>query len=162
MKRICFVMALMLGSPVHAREDTLQTLADQLAARLGQSRPVKVAVLALPHHDNRPSEGPILVCERLTTLLSREKNIVVIERNHVLQALDENSLSETGRLDPDIAKLMGQILGAEILVVGTLINLSGNKTEVNVRGIRADTGHVVAAARALIDRTWGNKPVLAW
>ena len=163
MKQVWLLIALIFFMPVvHAREDGLQNLADQLSEGLGHKIPLKVAVLALPHHDNRSSDGPLMVSERLTTLLAHEKNILIIERNHLVQTFQANGLSETGPLDSDTTKLMGQILGADVLVIGTLINLSGNKTEVNVRGINASTGQVLAAARALIDRNWDDRPVLAW
>lgn len=163
MKRLSFVLALVLAcATAEAREGSLEDLAAQLSSSLSQAGPFKVAVLALPHHDNRISDGPLLVSEQLTTLLSKQKNISVIERNHITKLFDENGLSETGQFDPDEAKLMGEILGADILVVGTLINLNHNKTEVNVRGVRASTGQVVAAARAVIDRTWEDRPVLSW
>src|SRR5262245_48579160 len=113
MKQLCFIAVLMfMSSVLHAREDGLQSVADELAAGLSRKGPVKVAVLTIPHHDNRTSDGPLWVCERLTTLLSKEKNITVIERNHLTHVFDENNLSETGRLDPDVTKLMGQVLGA--------------------------------------------------
>src|SRR4051812_14235005 len=120
MKQACFVIALCsLLSVAHAREDTLQSLADQLALGLCAHGPIKVAVLALPHHDHRFSTGPVLVSERLTTLLSREKNVVIVERNHIVQALRQKGLSETGELDPATTKLMGQLLDADVLVIGT-------------------------------------------
>ena len=91
-----------------------------------------------------------------------EKNITIVERNHLTQVLAENGLSETGGLDPATIQLMGNVLGADVLVLGTLINLNGNKTEINLRGVRADTGRVIAAARTIVDRNWGNKPTLTW
>jgi hypothetical protein len=119
---------------------------------------IRVGLLAFPYHDGRISSGSSIVCERLTTYLVATKGLRVVERRLVQKLLEEQKLNETGVIDPTTARKMGQVLGVDILVTGTLIDLENGNTEVNARALKSDTGEVVSAAHAVIDRTWTVAP----
>lgn len=146
----------------HAETDPLRKAAQELADDLSRMKGIKIAVLALPHHDTHASDGPLFVSERVATYLVADRRLRVLERNHVTQLMEELHLSETGTLDLTTAKHIGEVLGADVIVTGTLIDLDARKTEINVRGLMAESGRVVAARRALVDRTWESRPMLAW
>jgi hypothetical protein len=119
---------------------------------------VRVGLLAFPYHDGRISSGSSIVCERLTTHLVSAKKLRVVERRLVQKLLEEQKLNETGVIDQATAKEMGRVLGVDILITGTLIDLAGDRTEVNARALKSDTGEVIAASNAVIERIWTDTP----
>ncbi len=158
-KAAFFLFIFLWGQPVFAEVDPLKKVAAELADGLSVYKDKKIAILAVPHHDSRISDGPSLVSEKIATYLVKDKRLSLIERSHIVQILGELHLSETGILDPKTTKRMGQALGADILITGTLIDLKDKKTEVNVRGLLAENGRVLSASRTVIDRTWSRLAV---
>ncbi len=144
--------------PCWAAGDPLKRVAKDLSRQLVRMDKVRVGLLAFPYHDGRTSSGSSIVCERLTTYLVMTKGIQVVERRLVQKLLEEQKLSETGVIDMATARKMGQVLGVDVLVTGTLIDLDNGRTEVNARALKSDTGEVVAASFALIDRAWTDAP----
>ncbi len=134
-----------------AGADPLIKVAAELANNLSRYPDKKIAVLSISYSNNRRSEASELVAEKLTLYLANNKRLSILDRHHILQILKELHLSETGLIDPPSAKKMGSVLGADILVTGTLIDLEGEKTEINVRGFMSENGRIVAASRALVD-----------
>lgn len=157
-----FFGLLLIPNFVCAEADPLRKIADELARGISRARTAKVAVLAVPHHDQHLSDGPFMVSERLATYLAKDKRVSILERNHIVQILSELHLSETGVLDPKTAKRIGDVLGADVIITGTLIDLDNGKSEINVRALYSNNGRVIAASRGLLDRTWDGRPVLSW
>jgi len=161
-KRLIPLLLLLLCSRLFAVSDPLKKVATEIAEGVSRQGRLKVAVLAVPQHDNHYSDGPSIVSERLATYLAMDKRVTVLERNHILQILSELKLSETGLLDPKSTQRIGEVLGADIIVTGTLIDLDNHKTELNARALFSGTGRVVAASRALLNRDWAGRPGLEW
>ncbi len=145
-----------MAAPLSA--SPLDSLAKKLAYGAASLENKKIAVLAFPYHDEKISSGSTLVSERLTTCLVENKKLRVLERNLMSQLLKEKRLSETGVIDPHSLKAIGKIFDAEAIVTGTLIDLPDNRTEINARLIRTDTGEVLSAGQAVIERTWADAP----
>src|SRR5205823_6173557 len=51
-----------------------------------------------------------------------------------------------------------KMLGANVIVTGTLIDLEEDVTEVNARLVQTETGAILAAATTRIPRTWRDLP----
>lgn len=142
---------------LRAESDPLKSVAAQLAEGIRKQGPVTSAVLRLAHHDKHASDGPAVISDRLTGWLSAEKKITVVERDRLEQALDELHLGHTGRLDPQTVKSLGQLLGAEVIVTGTIINLPKGQSEVNARAVLSKNGRIIAAGRAIVERNWNDR-----
>lgn len=143
-----------------AGRDPLAKLAHELVRKAGSLKAKRVAILAFPYHDGKISSGSSIISERLTTDFVGKRNIQVVERRLIQKILDEQRLNETGAIDPETAKMMGQVLGTHAIVTGTLIDLENAQTEVNARIIRAETGEILSAGKATIRRTWEDRPRL--
>jgi curli biogenesis system outer membrane secretion channel CsgG len=157
MKRLASLLALLfLTSAALAAPDPIEKIAKELADGIGAQHKLKVAVVGVSQYGNFVSEGAGFVSERLTTYLVKDRRFPVIERDHIAQILSELHLSETGVLDPASAKQVGKMLGADIIVTGSLIDLEKNQTEFNARALSADTGRILAASRAMLKRTWAG------
>ncbi|PKM96702.1 MAG: hypothetical protein CVU79_12125 [Elusimicrobia bacterium HGW-Elusimicrobia-3] len=135
-----------------ARE--LSDLSDSLAKGL-KSRPgLKLAVLAFPYTSERASDGPVIIQERLTTLLAQKKKIVLVERGLLRKVMEELKLQASGAMDEATVRKLGKQLGADAVVTGTLNDLSDAETEVNARVVESETGKILAAASLAVRRTW--------
>ncbi len=152
-----FLGLLVLPSSSHAA-DGLTRAAKQLAKGAASLPEKKIAVLAFPYHNGKLSSGSSILSERLTTDLVGKGKIRVIERRLIEKILQEKHLSETGALDPKTIKAIGAVLGADAIVTGTLIDVNDEKTEVNARMIEVESGEVLSAAQATVERSWTDRP----
>ncbi|OGS04659.1 MAG: hypothetical protein A3G41_03085 [Elusimicrobia bacterium RIFCSPLOWO2_12_FULL_59_9] len=142
-----------------AAAEPLEKLAGKLGKGLGDQENKKVAVLDFPYPGGGLSSGSSIVQERLTTFLVESGKVEVIERSLLRKVLEEMRLESTGVIDSETTKELGKVLGVGALVTGTLNDLGRGKTEINARVIQADTGKILSAGRAKIDRTWSDSPV---
>lgn len=74
-----------------------------------------------------------------------QSSLVVVERRRIAEALREQGLGLTGAISEDTAVQVGELLGAQQLVVGSLV-LLGDTLRVDARRVDAESGEVVAAA----------------
>jgi len=138
--------------------DPLRKMAKELTKSLKKLKDPRIGILAFPHHNGGISSGSSIVSERLTTYLASMAGIKVVERRLITKMLEEQRLNETGVIDQNSAQEIGKVLGINVIVTGTLIDLGDDKVEVNARGIESASGSVVAASQAKIARTWLDKP----
>jgi TolB-like protein len=84
------------------------------------------------------------VQEDMTTALVNSGQFNVVERSKLQSVLDELQLAQAGLIDPAGAKQVGKLLGADIILTGTLAP-TGDEWNVNLRVINAETGLIAAA-----------------
>jgi TolB-like protein len=136
----------------------MNKVAKQLVKKIEKMKTPRVGILAFPYHDGKISSGSSIVSERLTTYLAKRKKIRVVERRLISKILEEQRMNETGVIDPNTAQKMGQVLGIDVIVTGTLIDLDEDRTEVNARALDAETGEIISAASGKIVKTWKDRP----
>ena len=83
--------------------------------------------------------------EFLKTELSSSKKIIVVERHQLEGVLKEQALSMTGLVDSSTAQKVGDLLGAQFIINGT-INRSSNWLRIDAKIIRVSTGQVKSEA----------------
>ncbi len=137
-----------------------QKIAKDLAPALVKLKNPRVAVLALPYHNGIENSGSAMVAERLITQLAHKKGLRIIERNLLRTLLEENKLSEIGVIDAESAKQAGKVLGVDVIVSGTLIDLGERRTEVNARAMDAQSGKILAASQTIVEKTWPDSSSL--
>jgi TolB-like protein len=84
------------------------------------------------------------VQEDVTTALVNSGQFNVVERSKLQSLLDELKLAQAGLIDPAGAKQVGKLLGADIILTGTLAP-TGDEWNVNLRVINTETGLIAAA-----------------
>jgi hypothetical protein len=152
-----FASVIFAVQSLHA--DPLNSVAKQLAkAMANYKKDGHIAILVFPYEDGGLSSGSSLVSERLTTLMAGRKHISVIERARLADLLGETRLEGTGVTDSSGAIKSGGIMGVDAVVTGTLTDSMEGETEVNARLIRVETGEIIAAASANINKTWQDRP----
>jgi TolB-like protein len=132
----------------------LSTLCEKLQDGIKDQPGIKIAVLEFPYTNGKASDGSVIVQERLTTLLVQNKKITLIERNLLKKVMEELKLQASGAVDEETVKKLGKLLGAAAVVTGTLNDLADETTEINARIVDAETGKILSASSAAIERTW--------
>jgi TolB-like protein len=84
------------------------------------------------------------VTENLANAIVGSQCFTVLERGQIQQALKEQSFGQTGLVDAKAAVSLGKILGANVIVVGSVTKL-GDTTTVNARFIDVQTGTAIDA-----------------
>ena len=79
--------------------------------------------------------------EFLESELSKSVNLVVVERRQLESVLQEQALNMTGLVDSSTAQQVGNLLGAEFVISGT-VNQSGKWTRIDAKIIHVSSGHV--------------------
>ncbi len=86
-----------------------------------------------------------IIQEWLTTFLVQSGSFEVVERQELEKVLQEQSLGQTGILNAESASQVGQILGVNILITGTLIYFE-DTFEINARLIDSTNGSISGVA----------------
>ena len=89
--------------------------------------------------------------EGLTTALLKE-GVSVVERSQLDQILAEQKLGYSGLMKLDSAKKLGELLGADAIILGSLRDL-GEEVAVTARLVALETGTGYTAAQAKIAKT---------
>ena len=135
---------------------SLEKLAQKLEKGLKAKSNTKLAILNFPYHNGKLSNGSSIVQERLTTFIAGSGKIEVIERNLLKKVLEEMKLEATGLIDEKTTKEIGKILGVGAIVTGTLNDLTAGQVEINARVIQTETGKILTAGQAIVNKTWAD------
>ena len=84
------------------------------------------------------------VQEDITTALVNSGQFNVVERLKLKSVLDELKLTQLGLTDPAGAKQVGKLLGADVILTGTLA-ATGEEWNVNLRLINTESGLITSA-----------------
>ncbi len=117
-----------------------------LSTARAEFKKTKIAVLDFQIHGERYETADMgkIVAEWLITALVKEGRFDVIERRLLEKVLSEQKLGATGLIDEQHASKLGRMLGAKVVVTGSIMKLQ-NVMEVNARIIDVETGSVIAA-----------------
>ena len=152
-----FLAAMLTSGPGNLRAEDINKLSDKLQDGLKDRINIKLAVLEFAYTDAKVSEGPVVIQERLTTALVQNKKITLIERNLLKKVLGELKLEASGAVSEESVKKLGQLLGADAVVTGTLNDLGDGNTEINARVVETESGKILSAAAAMVKKTWKDQ-----
>ncbi|OGS12111.1 MAG: hypothetical protein A2234_07400 [Elusimicrobia bacterium RIFOXYA2_FULL_58_8] len=113
-----------------------------------------IAVAGFSYPDGRASADGSVVAERLTTELIRHGRLKVVERKEIEKVLGELKLQLSGQIDQDSVKRLGRMLGADLLVIGTITELPGSKLELNARLAGVESGEAYSAVSGQVEKNW--------
>lgn len=92
--------------------------------------------------------------EQMTIALSHSKVLKMVERKDIQKILKELELQNTGIMDEETAAKFGKLVGARILVSGTIYSRK-DFYEVFLKLLRVETGEVLAVTKLKLDRDLG-------
>lgn len=116
-----------------------------------------IAVAGFSYTDGRASSDGNIISERFTTELINRRTLRVVEREKIERVLGELKLQNTGSIDPESAKRVGRMLGADLLVIGGMVELQGKVLELNIRLASVESGEAVAAVTGRVQKDWVNQ-----
>ena len=140
-------------------------LAKPLQALPGEGRLQTLAVLAFTETgpESKKRELGKLVSAELATVLKRDHALNLVERERIDAALQEASLNELGLVDEKTAVKLGELLGAQALVIGTVSD-AGDQFLVNARIVNTGNGAVFTTAQTSVPAggllTYANEAVV--
>lgn len=149
------VLAIMPVSHLSAQgyDQQLQAVCKSLSARLISQGKTTAAVVDFTDLTGHVTALGRFVAEELSgCLVSETTELQVIERLRLGAVLKEQKLGESPVIDPATAKKLGEIVGAQAIVTGTLTPF-GESVRLSVRALDVATARVVAAAAADIPKT---------
>lgn len=123
----------------------LSSLSAQISAGMTESNKQKIAVIEFSDLNGKITELGKYLSEELITRLFLTKKFQVIERLLLNKVLSEHKLNATGLIDETTAKELGNILGVEAIVSGTITDLGGS-VKINSRLISTETGQIFSVA----------------
>ena len=121
---------------------------DKVYAERGSGERTVVAPLS---YRQGVTEFSLALQERLVTTLVR-RGLPVVERSQLERILQEQQLSYSGLFDIGSAQEVGRLLGAELMLLGT-INDQGNTITLNTRLVDLGTASIVAASVVEVPKT---------
>ena len=143
---ICF-----LSGQDEKEPDMLTKEIHSYADSLAQLIPIGSAVFIADHadFDGMTSYLGKYVGEQLTNYLSRNENFTLVDRNSIQIILDQKKLEYIGVIDERMAKQFENILGADIIISGTItefekhLNIDSRIMTVKNSYIIANIGHSI-------------------
>lgn len=133
---LAFSLVLLTGCPgttgttTNVRQGSSQSIADaQAEAYNGPKARIAVARFENKASDARNWWNPQLgdgMADMLTTALFNSNRFIVLERQSLDSVLTEQDLGASGRVRQDTAAAIGEIEGAELLVVAAVTEFEGN------------------------------------
>lgn len=115
-----------------------------------------IAVAGFSYADGHESKDGRIIAERFTTELIKRNQLKVVERKEIEKVLAELKLQSAGAIDPESAKNIGHMLGADLLVIGGIVELPDKVLELNIRLASVESGAAVAAVNGRVMKDWVN------
>lgn len=112
-------------------------------AAVTEERPVAIAVLDFQSGDKSLARTAKQVTELITVGLATHPNVILVDRQRLEELLSEMELGISGTVQPDTAARIGHLVGAKVLVTGTLFHLDDEVLAV-ARITGTETGLVYA------------------
>ncbi|MCL5028629.1 MAG: CsgG/HfaB family protein [Bacteroidetes bacterium] len=126
-------------------DQRITELTQQISKEMTDNNKKTIAVIEFSDLRGNVSDLGRYISEELITKLYLTKKFKVIERQLLNKIVAEQKLSLTGMIDPNSAKKLGNVLGVDAIVSGTITDLSHN-LKVNARMLSTESGEIFAVA----------------
>jgi hypothetical protein len=134
------LLGLIISNPVHSKT----VLADPAA----QSK-INYAVMPLKNGDGVSAGEASLITDRLRIEIFQTHKVNIMERDQMQDVLQEQGLQNSGACNDDACLVqMGQLLGVERMVTGSLGRLGTTMFMLNLRVIDVSTGQLLSVESA--------------
>lgn len=135
-------------------EEGVKDLAEKITKSMIEKQKQKIAIVDFSDLNGNVTVLGQFMAEELTTQLFTlaPGKFEVVERRQLLKLEEELILGQIGVLEEKGLKKMGQVLGVEAIVTGSMTDL-GNTVKVNARMIAVESAKVFAVAATSIPKT---------
>ncbi|MCI5157244.1 MAG: hypothetical protein D3906_02195 [Candidatus Electrothrix sp. AUS1_2] len=154
------VILSLIAASSFAYEKEINTLSAAMAEKIAKAERTSVAVVDFTDLEGNVTRlGRFIAEEFSSALAGAGKGFKVIDRTHLNSIIKEKKLSATGLIDPATARKLGEIIGVQALITGTLTPF-GENVRVAVKVLDTATAEVIDAARGNIAKTQGIEELL--
>ncbi len=161
---ICVVstaVSLFYSKHIMAYEQEINSLSTAMAEKIAKAGKKTIAVVDFTDLQGNVTElGRFLAEEFSVALAGTSKGFEVVDRTHLKSILVEHKLSSTGIIDPQTARKLGQIVGVDALITGTITPF-GDSIRISVKVLDTTTAKVVSASTGNIAKTKAIEELLA-
>lgn len=160
LRRIVLAAALAaaVALPATAAQD-MQDMAKAMTAAAAGRKIKRVAVVPFTAPRGAGSYDGAVASERLVIQLLARGDLDVVERRFLDKVLEEQRLGVFGIMDQDTVKELGKVLGVDAILTGTVVELKGDRIEINARLINTQTAQVMAADTVKVAKDWEDRPL---
>ncbi|MBN1533621.1 MAG: VWA domain-containing protein [Spirochaetes bacterium] len=127
-------------------------LADYSTIRIREKTPTSVLPFAATGTQLRLNAE--YFTEQLIFSMSKSPSFALVERKNLQGILKELELSQSGLMDEEKAARVGKMLGAELIVTGTLF-MKARDYEIFLKLLRVETAEVLSVTKAKVGRGLG-------
>lgn len=145
-------------APARASED-VQGMAKTVAVAAAARQVKRVAVVPFTGPRGSSSFSGAIVSERLVIQILARGELDLVERRFLDKVLEEQRLGVFGIMDQDTVKTLGKVLGVDAILTGTIVELKGDRVEVNARLIHTETAQVLAADTVRVAKDWEERAI---
>jgi TolB-like protein len=142
----------------------LRAAVDQLAQKINEKAPeghvLRIAIADFPDLEGTCCDLGRYIANRLTTQLTQNDKLFVIDRQQVSRVLSDLKLSVGDLLDPNNGKQFGKTANAEALVVGSISDM-GDQIDLDLRLIDIESNRTLHGAITTIDKDQSVKKMIA-
>ena len=118
----------------------------QLAKLIQEKGYLSLAVVDFLNSDGRVSElGKQLMDESITHLSNMNPAVKVVERQQINQLMHELDLHASGYINEKTAVGLGEMVGADAVVIGTLAKRTNASIVINIRTVDIRTGIILSS-----------------
>ena len=132
-------------------ENQMSKLTSQIISSFKESNLKKIAIIEFADLNGNVTNLGVFIAEELITRIFMTNKFDVVERNLLNKILAEQKLGTTGFIDEESAISIGQVLGVEAIVTGSITDL-GTQIKVNARLISTKTGSIFSVASVSIPK----------
>lgn len=158
---IFFVFLFLIFNSLRAYEREIKSLSSVMSENIARAGKKTIAVVDFIDLQGNVTElGRFLAEEFSVALSGTGKGFEVVERTQLKAILKEHKLVLTGIIDPSTAKKLGQIVGVDALITGTITPF-GDTVRVAAKVLDTGSGKVIAASSGDIPKTKAIEELLA-
>ena len=158
LRSIIFAALLAAAGPAGAAQD-IQDIAKAMTVAAAARQVKRVAVMPFTAPRGAGSFSGAIVSERLVIQILARGELDLVERRFLDKILEEQRLGVFGIMDQDTVKTLGKVLGVDAILTGTIVELKGDRVEVNARLIHTETAQVLAADTVRVAKDWEERSI---
>ncbi|MEX1013714.1 MAG: FlgO family outer membrane protein [Candidatus Paceibacterota bacterium] len=152
------------NEPAYMQQNDLDTrinsLAIQISNKMSQTNKTSIAVIEFSDLNGQVTNLGKFLAEEVITKLFQSNKFKVIERQLLNKVIEEQKLQVSGIIDERSVKELGNLLGVEAIVSGTVTELA-NSVRINARLIGTETGEIFGAASSEIPKDESIRKLIA-
>lgn len=157
-QRMAVLLSILIAvalSPVSAKAEgldaSINSIAETLSIQLNRQNSRKLAIYRFSELNGHESALSDFISEELVTAFFQHGGFTVVERRELQRVLAENNQYASGDYDANEIAEVGQLLGADVVITGSITRLSQGRVRINARAVSVETRAVFAAVASTVD-----------